>query len=76
MVIIESAEKFENQKNYMSYLVKNIDQFVDDNRRQVFLISILNEIFIFKFKLLNSLNTLRFIRNLRNSKLSEPFNFN
>jgi len=75
-VIIESAEKFENQKNYMSYLVKNIDQFVDDNRRQVFLISILNEIFIFKFKLLNSLNTLRFIRNLRNSKLSEPFNFN
>jgi hypothetical protein len=76
VVIIESAEKFENQKNYMSYLVKNIDQFVDDNRRQVFLISILNEIFIFKFKLLNSLNTLRFIRNLRNSKLSEPFNFN
>jgi len=75
-VIIESAEKFENQKNYMSYLVKNIDQFVDDNRRQVFLISILNEIFIFKFKLLNSLNTLRFIRNLRKSKLSEPFNFN
>lgn len=75
-MIIESAEKFENQKNYMSYLVKNIDQFVDDNRRQVFLISILNEIFIFKFKLLNSLNTLRFIRNLRNSKLSEPFNFN
>lgn len=35
MKILESAEKFDSQKKYMSYLVKNIDQFVDDNRRQV-----------------------------------------
>lgn len=29
----KSADKFDNRKTYMSYLVKNIDQYVDDNRR-------------------------------------------
>ncbi len=29
----KSADKFENRKVYMNYLVKNIDQYVDDNRR-------------------------------------------
>ncbi|CAF0715290.1 unnamed protein product [Brachionus calyciflorus] len=29
----KSADKFENRKSYMKYLVKNIDQYVDDSRR-------------------------------------------
>jgi hypothetical protein len=29
----KSADNFERRKNYMNYLVKNIDQYVDDDRR-------------------------------------------
>ncbi len=40
----ESAEKFDNQKSYMSYLIKNIDQYSNDSRRLKFKTKIVNKL--------------------------------